>query len=194
VNGEVGVRQIKLSNDGDPLVFDLIRIGLSRPVPSNSQPENMLIDGAPWKLVSRPTLNQHCEILSRKLFRGRELLGSRTDRINAEGFLARPAEGSLTLVKPGRPRWSTGESMRGRKQLRVSFQLMSTSYDLAVTDPIYESKVRKLDLTNSPSSELGIANENLLLFTISLGEAFKGDCYKLVAAVLELPEGWPTIT
>jgi hypothetical protein len=113
--------------------------------------------------------------------------------VDAAGFLTTPGEGSLELIKPGRPLWSTVTSMRGRKQLRVSFQLVSTRYDLVVTDPIFESKARNLDLASSPSSELGISNEDALLFTISLGEAFYGSCYKLVAAVLELPKGWVSI-
>jgi hypothetical protein len=192
-DGELGLWQIKLSNDGDPLKFDLIRMGVSKPVPSNSQPENWLIDGTPWMLIDRPTSNQHRELLRTRLFRGDELFGSTSDCVSAASFLATPGEGSLALIKPGRPLWSTGTSMRGRKQLRVSFQLVSTRYDLVVTDPAFENRARDLNLASARSSELGISNEDALLFTISLGEAFLGNCYKLVAAVLELPNGWVSI-
>jgi hypothetical protein len=81
-----------------------------------------------------------------------------------------------------------------KKQLRVSFGLGPVTYDLSVTDIPYDDKLKELELGEYSSEQVGIRDENGIYFTISLGEPFdKGYCYKLVAAVLQLPNGWPSL-
>ena len=78
--------------------------------------------------------------------------------------------------------------------MRVSFALGSSTYDLAVTDIPYDDKLKELELGEYTSEQLGIQNENAIYFTISLGEPLdNGYCFKLVAAVLQLPNGWPSL-
>jgi len=69
------------------------------------------------------------------------------------------------------------------------------TYDLAVTDIPYDDKLKDLELGECSSEQLGIQDEDSIYFTISLGEPFEnGNCFKLVAAVLRLPRGWPALS
>jgi len=193
-HGALESRDRKLSNDDEPQNFDLIRIGFHGHKPLRSQPENWLIDGSPWQLLRRPAPATFLEHLRVRLFREPLLFGCASDRISVAKFAQTQVSDSLLLIKPTRPNWVTTRSFFGGKQLRVSFQLAGTAYNLVVTDPLYEQTAKKLGIGNHTSSELGISDEDGLLFTISLGEEFQGSCYKLVAAVLQLPTGWPPIT
>lgn len=193
-HGELEYRHRKLANQGEPQNFDVIRIGVHGHKPLMSQPENWLIDGSPWQLLNRPAPSGLHEHLRARLFRGRLLFGCASDRISVARFAQTPASGSLLLIKPNRPRWVTTWKLFGGKQLRVIFQLAGTTYDLVVTDPVYEQTAKNLGIGDHTSCQLGISDEDGLLFTISLGEEFKGSCYKLVAAVLQLPAGWPPVT
>jgi hypothetical protein len=109
-------------------------------------------------------------------------------------FETDPAKESLVLAKPAHPRWTVKRTLTWKKQLRVSFGLGSSTYDLAVTDIPYDDKLKELELGEYSSEQLGIQNEHAIYFTISLGEPLdNGYCFKLVAAVLQLPKGWPSL-
>jgi len=57
-------------------------------------------------------------------------------------------------------------------------------YSLVVTDPRYESAYQR---QGEGRYEVGES-----FVTVSLGEPFKGDCYKLIAAIIE-PTGPPPV-
>ncbi len=193
-HGELTFNHRRLSNNGEPENFDVIRIGFSRHSPANSQPENWLIDGTPWQLISRPAPSSFRHLLQARLYRNALLFGCASDRIAVEKFTTAPAPESLALVNPQNPTWVSTTNIGGKRQARVCFQLGSVSYDLVVTDPTFEAKVKQLDLGDHTSTELGITKEDTLLFTISLGEAFQGHYYKLIAAVLKQPGDWVGVT
>jgi hypothetical protein len=105
-----------------------------------------------------------------------------------------PAKESLVLAKPAHPRWTVKRTLTWKKQLRVNFGLGSVSYDLAVTDIPYDDKLKELELGQYSSEQLGIKNQDAIYFTISLGEPLdNGYCFKLVVAVLQLPNSWPSL-
>jgi hypothetical protein len=106
-----------------------------------------------------------------------------------------PLEASLALVRPNDPVWAVQRTMSGGKQVRVSFTLDGVTddrghpveFDLVVTDPTWEHRVMRAvgsDLRHVTPEELDLREDNLVYFTVSLGEAFYGDHYKLVAAVI----------
>ena len=76
----------------------------------------------------------------------------------------------------------------------MNFQLGNVTYDLAVTDIPYDDKLKGMPLGEYSSEQVGVNDEGALYFTVSLGEPLdNGYCFKLVAAVLELPPGWPSL-
>ncbi len=70
------------------------------------------------------------------------------------------------------------EEVRGRlkQKVRGRFRHNGTDYGLVITDPHYEGEG---DLVEG-DSQLGEC-----FLTVSLGEPYKGHCYKLIAAVIE---------
>lgn len=193
-HGELTLSQIKLTNGGDPQLFDLVRASLAEHVPVKNQPENWRIQKSPWELVSRPAPSEHAKLLQSVLFRDTVLFGNTSDRVAFRIFDTAPAKESLVLVRPQRLRWLVIRTLTWKRQLRANFCLAATSYSLAVTDIRYEQKVNSLELGEYSSEQLGILDESRLYFTISLGEPLdNGFCFKLVAAVLELPTGWPPL-
>jgi len=193
-HGELTPAQLKLADGGEPRNFDVISAWLGERVPVKNQPENWRIQNSPWRLVCRPAPVEHATILKKALFRGSVLFGNTVDRVSYRVFETDPAKESLVLAKPVHPRWTVKRTLTWKKQLRVSFALGSSTYDLAVTDIPYDDKLKELELGEYSSEELGIQDDNAIYFTISLGEPLdNGYCFKLVAAVLQLPNGWPSL-
>jgi hypothetical protein len=193
-HGELTPAQLKFADGGEPQNFDVISAWLGEHVPVKNQPENWRIQNVPWRLVSRPAPIENAAILKKVLFRGSELFGNTADRVPYRVFDSVPAKESLVLAKPAHPRWTVKRTLTWKKQLRVGFGLASETYDLAVTDIPYDDKLKELELGEYSSEQLGIQNEDAVYFTISLGEPLdNGYCFKLVAAVLQLPNGWPSL-
>jgi hypothetical protein len=193
-HGELSPSQVKLSNDGDPQPFDIICASLAEHIPVKNQPENRRIQNHPWKLISRPAPAEHSRLFKDALFRGPVLFGNTSDRVAYQTFEKVPATESLVLIKPERPRWTARRTLTWKKQLRANFCLGSVPYDLAVTDIPYDGMLRELPLGEYSSEQLGIQKESEMYFTVSLGEPLdNGYCFKLAAAVLELPTCWPSL-
>jgi hypothetical protein len=193
-HGELTQAQLKLAEGGEPQNFDVISAWLGDHVPVKNQPENWRIYNSPWRLVCRPAAIAHAAILKKALFRESVLFGNTADRVAYQVFETAPAKESLVLAKPIHPRWTVKRTQTWKKQLRVRFGLGSANYNLAVTDIPYDDKLKELELGEYSSEQLGIRKEDSVYFTISLGEPLdNGYCYKLVAAVLQLPNGWPSL-
>ena len=193
-HGELTPLQVKLSDGSDPRHFDVISASLGARVPVKNQPENWRIQNYRWKLISRPAPAEYSKLFKDALFRGPALFGNNSDRVAYRTFEKTPATESLVLVKPERPHWTVRRTLTWKKQLRAHFELASVPYDLAVTDIPYDDMLKDLPLGEYSSEQLGIHKEGGLYFTVSLGEPLdNGYCFKLVAAVLKLPPGWPAL-
>ena len=193
-HGELPPAQMLLTNNTELRNFDIVGAMLAEHAPMKNQPENWRIQPSPWNLISRPAPAEQAALLRKALFHGPALFGNTLDRVAIQVFERTPATESLVLTKPESPRWTVRRTVTWKKQMRVKFLLGSVIYDLAVTDIPYDDKLKDMDLGEYSSEQLGIRNESSLYFTISLGEPLdNGWCYKLVAAVLQLPTGWPSL-
>jgi hypothetical protein len=193
-HGELTPSQVRLFGHGDPQHFDVISAWLANHLPAKNQPENWRIQNSPWKLVCRPARPEHFPLLQRTLFRGSALFGNTSDRIDYRTFETAPAKQSLVLVRPAHPKWIVKRTLTWKRQMRVHFHLGDQAYDLAVTDIPYDDMLKDMELGEYSSQQLGVLDESRVYFTISLGEPFEnGYCFKLVAAVLQLPHGWPAL-
>lgn len=191
-HGVLTYLQRHLGDGGDPRHFDLLRVGFAKPLPAQTQPENWLIDGSAWTLVRRPAPPEASRLLERRLYTGEQLFGSCADRIAVTVHATAPE--SLLLVKPREVRWLTS-LYGGQKRARVSFAMGRVSYNLSVTDPPMADLLKGMPVGQHSAAEVGIgeAEERRMLFTLSLGEAFQGNYYKLVASVLIPPLDWPGV-
>lgn len=184
--------QYLLSDGTEPRILDVIEIELVCPRPAVHQPENWISDATRWRLVSRPAPPEKLRLLARQIVEGPILLHSDTDRVPFAAFSTTPATASLALVAPKEISWKITYSIRGRRQTRAVFTLGDSAfYDLAVTDPEWESRLRHLTLGTYSPQQIGVDAGMETVLTVSLGEPFEdGNCYKLVSGVLILPRTW----
>ena len=174
-----------LEDLSEPGLMDVIALEVSRHEPAAHQPENWLIDGQPWELVRRPASLAARDLLRGALCNGPDLLGGTTDRESFARFEETPGVASLTVILPESLRWlvSTDEAKR---KTRARFSLAGANYDLSVTDPHWRQSLTALPDGEHRWGSLSEEAGKQPLLTISLGEPFEGDCYKLVAAVLPI--------
>ena len=189
-HGEFNYAQRNLGEAGEPQNFDLIRVEVLVPRPTPGQPENCLVGNAPWKLLERPAPPEFQPILTGHLRRDNLIFGSLSDRLVSASFQAEPVSASLAVLKPQRTRFQH-EIIGSKKRARAVFYFGPNTFNLSVTDPPFEQRLKCLPAGVYTPASLGIPDENRLFFCLSLGEPFDdGNCYKLVAGVLLLPESW----
>jgi hypothetical protein len=192
-HGELIFAQRNLGDSGEPQIFDLIRVEVARPHPVPGQPGNWLIGNCRWKLLERPAPQELHGVFAKALYRGNLIFGSALDKLGAASFRYRPPSASLALLKPHNVRF-LHEIIGSKKRVRALFDLGQNSFNLSVTDPPFEQLLKCRPAGIHTTASLGIQDENRLLFCASLGERFDdGNCHKLVAGVLMLPERWPDI-
>jgi hypothetical protein len=167
-------------------LLDVLRVPLAEPRPEPHQPENWLLNPGRWKLVDRLSPEVAVQRLTPAIARGPALLGNVGDRIPFEPFARHPAAASLALVEPNSLQWRITTGVRGNRQTRARFSLNGHVYDLSVTDPVIERRLVHLPEGLHSIHESGFDPRSRIVLTVSLGEPFNGDCYKLVAGVLVL--------
>jgi hypothetical protein len=186
-------KHYRLTDGTEAGVLDVLRMDVVEPQPERHHPENWLISGARWTLLSRPAPRDAVPILRAHLTRGPDLLGGQTDRLPYQHFARFPAAASLALVYPHSLRWSITVTPPNKRRTRTLFLLNGAEYDLAVTDPEWEHRLHHLGPGIYPrDAAAGVRADDRLLFTVSLSEPLgQGQwCYKLVAAVFVVPTAW----
>jgi hypothetical protein len=168
--------------------LDVIRVGVRKPRPAVHQPENWVTDGTPWTLLPRPSEALFYSVLRNAVVAGPELLGGFEDRVPFAQFASKPAPASLALVAPEDLYLYHHLNSRGKLRARGRFPMgtgeKARLYDLPITDPHWEA-----DLLQKRPRTLR-RSEDEFLVTISLGEPFEGHCYKLIAAIMPLHDGF----
>ncbi len=183
-DGSLYHAHLRLQDGTEPQPMDVIRVGLQGPQPKPHQPENWLLDGTRWELLARPLPPEAVPVVRAGTVRGPALFGDRFDRI-ADRFLVSPAAASLALVAPENLRWRIKLTQNFTKQTRAVFGLGGALYDLPVTDPAWEQRLKHLSEGLHEFAASGVAPTASVL-TVSLSEPFNGDCYKLVAGIIIL--------
>jgi hypothetical protein len=174
---------------GEPRLLDIVRFEHYGACEDPTQPENVTLnEDVGWIRNDRLDPAEAEGRLSRHLVTGPELLGDRDDSIAEDEALEGVGE-SLVLVEPRdltfalRRPWRPG----ARPGFRAAFNLCGDAYyDLSLTDEAVRSRLGKMEYGQYSATALGYTASRVLL-TVSLGGAFRGRCWKLVAAVFFLP-------
>lgn len=184
---EVSEYERQYEDGSDPRVLDVIDVPLIEPRPKDYQQENWLLDrDVYWKRVGRVTWDDLPPLADPPgplWINGDSTYNGRNDRI----ALAMTAElrSSLRLIRVDRLALSVfkpGEAFGdSKRRVQGRFRHADADYHLWVTDPVYE---RAYLARPDGDYELGEC-----FLTISLGEPFKGYCYKLIAAIIERAGG-----
>src|SRR5258708_11833858 len=185
-DGTLYDRRYLLVDDSEAAVLDIIRLEVARARPEPHQPENLEVTAAPWLRLGHLQPTDAKPFLHGHAVAGPDLLGNRGDRVPHQDLVEHPGAASLCIVEPTELHWRITTSMAGRRQTRANFVLADAHYDLSVTDPIWEHRLRGLPNGVHERGAAGIGPSEEVFLTVSLGEPFYGNCYKLVATVIVL--------
>ena len=179
-------------NDGsDPRVLDIIDIPLLEARPRGYQAENWLIDPDHyWERHGQLNFRQ----IGRFVDTDAPLWGNRSstyhgmhDRISVD--IVESLTSSLRLILVDRLTLSVSAPGKNfgdpKRRVQARFRHCSLEYRLRVTDPVYERRYLAM-----PNGEHQLSR---CFLTISIGEPWKGFCYKLVAAIIETEPGTASV-
>ena len=167
-------------------LLDILSINLIHHEPRPHQPENWRIGSNRWRFVGSMSSAKAATFLAPYLIAGPDLLGNSLDRIPYVELSARPGTASLAMVEPNRIRWDIRSRGPGNRRVRARFELAGGEFNLSVTDPEFEFMLIRLNDGLHDNAAVGFTSDQRIMLTISLGEPFEGDCYKLVVAVIAL--------
>jgi hypothetical protein len=119
-HGELQFRQYELPDHSEPRMLDLIRAGLEQEQTPLPQPENRVIDGSRWHLVSRPAPRELEPVVCRAVAGRPELLGDCESSVPWSRFLTREDRASLALVRTEAITWRTGYSSAQQQKRHAS--------------------------------------------------------------------------
>jgi len=171
IGGELFKEQISFSTGEMVQPLDVIKIPLDSAKPTNCQPENVLISSERWQKTGgfpKDRINELCDN-PETIWQN---YGGKNDRIPASYFQDTKVDNSLYLIKPDSCKIDQD------KKARAIFTYKSVEYNLVVTDP-----VAKAEFYKKGSGIYDLSKKELYL-CLSLAEAFKGFCYKLVATII----------
>jgi hypothetical protein len=182
-HGEVSEADRRYKDGGDPALLDIIDARFKEAKPEEHQQENWLIDDQYYWVkkgrLKRGDLATFATPEGPLWGFGESTYNGCNDRLtpeDAEAFgtsltLIRVKELKLKVFQPGLAFGNTKRRVQGR------FKWGGRAYWIWVTDPIIEKAYLRRD-----DGEYALGPHYL---TISIGEADKGWCYKLIAAVIE---------
>ena len=171
-DGELSPAQCMMDNGRQVRPLDVVRVYVKEPSPRPHQPEDWTVTSRQWRFRDRRSVVDVRRILKETSQKHKSgIFGNDADRVPWRDISNRSAaiRSSLTLVKVAAPEFQWGRKF-GQK--RAVFDHAGTTYSLVMTfedaPPVGQSHSK-------------------WYFTISIGEPYHGDCYKLIAGAIELP-------
>lgn len=180
---EVSECERQYQDGSDPRVLDIMDVPLLEPRPKDYQQENWLLDpNEYWVRVGRLSWGELAPFAQKSgplWLNGYHTTHGLNDRIPLGQ--AATLRSSLMLVRVDTillSVFSPGQAFSNpRRRIQARFSFDGNEYALWVTDPIVEREYLARE-----DGDYSLGESHL---TISLGEAFEGYCYKLVAAVIQ---------
>ena len=165
--------------------LEVVKVSVRSHRPAPHQPENWVIDGAPWAPSACPARATLLSVLRQGVVAGPELLTGCADRVPYARFEKDPAAASLALVAPEDLYLYHHMKASGKLQAHGRFSLGApdrlTLYDLPITEPHWQDAMRRYNPRTLRQADAKF------LVTISLSEPYAEECYKLIAAIMPLP-------
>lgn len=186
---EISEAECTMASGEQARVLDIVEIPFLDAAPRDYQTENHLIDSTRnWKRRGEGTWRQLEEALDDHdgalWLNGQRSWGYRNNRLRQ--LEANQFDHSLVLIRPktlaisiGPKGGSYGDAEK--RIVRAHFSHAGLDYILAVTDPVVDRRLRRgMDRTEDMTGAV---------LCVSLGEVYRGDAYKLVAAVIGPKKG-----
>ena len=180
-DGEITVSDRPMENGAEPELLDILRIPMIEPRAYGCQTENHLIDnGFYWGkegVFAKEYLPHYCCAPNPLWVNGFNSSNGINDRIPEARASSLP--NSLVLIEPQQLIITVIRGYRGRLQVRAEFSVAGETYCLGVTDPSIEELYR-------PNGEGRYTYLLPAVACVSIGEPYKGFCYKLVASIIPI--------
>ncbi len=173
-----------LSNRSEAALLDILEVEFIEHQPELYQPENWLVSDRQWKLINKLEQEEAKDFLKKYIETAPYLFGNDGDRVYESDLKSNPVVSSLTLVQPEEIKWDITTNTYNRRQTRASFNVGVIRYSLSITDPVWKQRLSHLDFGLHNKKDAVMKPNEDIFFTISLGGAFRGACYKLVAGVI----------
>ncbi len=180
-NESISERERCYADGNEPELLDIIEVPLFNPKPKGYQQENWLLNSnGQWRKVGRlgsddlPRMVEPDAPLWTNGFTSR---GGENDQVPVD--LAAGHNSSLRLVRVNDLTVIVSEPSRPSANypiLRGRFSHCGETYCFRITDPVSEN-----GSVNLPYREYPVGERYL---TVSLGEPFEGNAYKLIAAII----------
>jgi len=178
--GEMLSREMMFQDGNTPKLLDIIEIPLEKHVPHSCQIENWLICKKKWIRKGEftlPALRKLCDNPDTLWINGYDGNYGINDKIPQE--LAESLSSSLLLIEPENFMVIIQEES-GIKKVRGQFDFKGMPYNLAITDPCIENQYLAKSSGQYPASV------KPLYLTVSIGEPYNGNRYKLIAGIAGL--------
>jgi hypothetical protein len=189
VSGCLTMKETCYSNGKQAALLDVFEVELGEPCGSNCHPEDVYVSEKPWQQIRHFSEPRDAQFLASCVTNGPPILQGYGDRIDRSNIDVNPMDKSLELVRPEGLWWWIRDE-KGKRRNRALFRLGHVGrirYDLAVTDPRWLDQLNLLPAGIYPHAFFFKGKPPRTFLTISLGEAFEGFHYKLVAGVVTLP-------
>ncbi len=182
-HGEVSGYERRYSNGSEPQLLDVIDIPLISAHPNLRQKENWILDpDLYWEKVGELAPRQLQDLVEMQgplWVNGRNTYHGANDYVTLDEAERSDESLRLIFVSDGlqlqvhTPGAAFGDTKR---KVRAIFSFNGVEYRLMVTDPIVESRyLAQADRVHMLGSSY---------LTVSLGEPYDGNCYKLIAAII----------
>ena len=174
----------KCGKTAQPL--DSVRIHFEQYSPKYHQPENWLISKEQsWELLDSELNKPQLLALNAALQRKGKIFSTEGNFRSKVELKRTLSTYSLTLIRPQNIQFYIETDDDGNNQPRTEFDFDGHHYNFPITDPRWRQRVKGDNPEDLPSVD-DLSNDEDILFTISLGEAFESHCYKIVAAIFSL--------
>ena len=177
----VSVVERHLPDRGEPRLLDVIDVPVVEARPKSYQSENWLLDSArSWELVGRYGPARLARLVEPEAplwvdgYNSGEGVNDRMPLSVADGL-----DSSLRLISVERASLRV-TNYKNRMVMRVVFRHAGSDYALRLTDPEYETRYE--------GQPVGVYSLGPSYLTISLGEPYEGNTYKLISALLQTAE------
>lgn len=177
--------------DGTPVaLLDVVSVPVISASPEVYHPEDYLIDETIWWTKEREAGPVDFALLEVALRREGLLFGNAANKVPYTEVEQRPVVSSLTLIEPEDLMFRVVRRPMGTNlQARAGFRFADVAYDLPITDVVWEERLKALGKGEYAPGSAGIAEDERILLTVTLGDPNAGDCYKLVAGVVIIQAG-----
>lgn len=189
VPGCLTLKETCYSDGQQAALLDVLEVELGEKCSSDCHPEDVYVTEKPWRPIRRFDGPNDAKFLATYMSKAPSVLQGYGDRVYARKIEGTSVDKSLELIHPENLWWWIREET-GKRKNRAIFRagnVVRACYDLAVTDPVWLEKMRSLPAGIYPHAPFFESKPPKTLLTVSLGEAFEGFHYKLVAGVVTLP-------